>query len=277
MGNSIRDNLSKTDIINEIRLTLSTGKDLIVFLVEGKDDIDFMNLFINKDVLVRESYSGKKGVAEILEFFQTNSSVIGICDRDYDNNPKEGIFYYDFSCLETMLLSNPSVYDHVSKVINVNSFTTEEILKKLLVLSLARKVNYEASLGINFNGIRIILNDDYCINYSCIIDILKRSNPEIPNICELLQCNSIDNCVEEYSVEDLLYITQGHDLFSLLQRIHEKKSQYKSDLLAEKAIKKCIFSGYRFSEFSMTSLYQEITRYFANIRMYPWISDGVLN
>ena len=270
MANSIRDNLSKTDIISEIKLTLSAGNETMIFVVEGKDDIDFMNLFINKDVLVRESHSGKKGVFEILEHFNANSEVIGICDRDYDTNPQEGAFYYDFSCLETMLFASQSVYEHVSKVINVHNFSVEEILMKLSVLSIARKVNHEKSLGINFNGVRITVDENYCIDYMNIIDMLERSNPGVYNIHELLQVKDIISCLE-----DLLFVTQGHDLISLLHRIHEKNCKYKSDLLSEKSIKKCIFSGYHFGNFTMTSLYNEITSYFANISMYPWVHEAV--
>ena len=70
-ANSIHSNLSKDDIIADIRLTLSADfeHEKIVIVVEGEDDIVFFNGKLHPDVDIHESFSGKQGVKEIVTFF----------------------------------------------------------------------------------------------------------------------------------------------------------------------------------------------------------------
>lgn len=67
-SNSIRSNLTKEDIISDI--TLCMGADIdrknIYLLVEGEDDIRLLHPYISENVLIYESYDGKKGVEVIV-------------------------------------------------------------------------------------------------------------------------------------------------------------------------------------------------------------------
>lgn len=100
--NSIQSNLTKDDLIAEIRLTLGADfkREHTVIIVEGEDDISFFNGKLSSNVDIRESFSGKRGVLEIVSLF-SDSRVIGVCDVDYDTGtPSPQILYYDYSCLE---------------------------------------------------------------------------------------------------------------------------------------------------------------------------------
>lgn len=81
-----------------------------VIIVEGEDDISFFNGKLSSNVDIRESFSGKRGVLEIVSLF-SDSRVIGVCDVDYDTGtPSPQILYYDYSCLEMMLISSDSAF-----------------------------------------------------------------------------------------------------------------------------------------------------------------------
>lgn len=75
--NSIQSNLTKDDLIAEIRLTLGADfkREHTVIIVEGEDDISFFNGKLSSNVDIRESFSGKRGVLEIVSLF-SDSRVI---------------------------------------------------------------------------------------------------------------------------------------------------------------------------------------------------------
>ena len=63
-SNSIKDNLSKEDMISDILLCLGADihRENIFLIVEGDDDIKFLRSFIADNVHIYESYDGKSGV-----------------------------------------------------------------------------------------------------------------------------------------------------------------------------------------------------------------------
>ena len=112
MKNSIRDELDKNYVITEIdnMLKYPTKEKPSIIVVEGQDDIKFFEKVKNDSIILYESYSGKNGVKEIVEHFNS-VKVIGVCDRDYEDPTKNSdkIFYYDFCNLEMMMLSKDVV------------------------------------------------------------------------------------------------------------------------------------------------------------------------
>ena len=75
--NSIQSNLTKDDLIAEIRLTLGADfkREHTVIIVEGEDDISFFNGKLSSNVDIRESFSGKRGVLEIVSLSRTAESL----------------------------------------------------------------------------------------------------------------------------------------------------------------------------------------------------------
>lgn len=101
-NNSIKNNLGKDDIISDI--VLSMGADIkrknVYLIVEGEGDKKFLRKFLSNNVNIYESFSGKQGVKEIVEYFKHDIKVIGIRDRDYHHDYiSEKLFYYDYNCL----------------------------------------------------------------------------------------------------------------------------------------------------------------------------------
>ena len=157
--NSIQSNLTKDDLIAEIRLTLGADfkREHTVIIVEGEDDISFFNGKLSSNVDIRESFSGKRGVLEIVSLF-SDSRVIGVCDVDYDTGtPSPQILYYDYSCLEMMLISSDSAFTPFFHTYYRGKTGFAEIRLKLLQelkwLSCYRKLNSIFGWGICFNGL----------------------------------------------------------------------------------------------------------------------------
>ena len=155
-SNSILNNLDKDTTISEIKLQLDADieKKNVFIVVEGQNDITCLCKFFSDNVVLSESFSGKQGVEEIVSFFN-NSRVIGIRDRDYKLEQESNkIFYYDFCCLEMMLINCDEVfknlcieyYDVKHSYLNFRLF----LLSKLKKISLTRKFNEILFWGINF-------------------------------------------------------------------------------------------------------------------------------
>ncbi|MCI2779918.1 DUF4435 domain-containing protein [Clostridium perfringens] len=225
-NNSIRDTITENDIISEIKLFLSANEKRKVIIVEGQDDYKFFRKFIKNDVLLKESFNGKKGVISVKKFFKKKSNVIGIVDKDYDKIlDDKGIFYYDFSSMEMMISSNIECFKNICcecypKEVNIEEFR-EEILNRLIKISLLRRYNAQHKLEININEIPIhnilLENNDICkMKLLRMADYKNKGN-------ELWKQNkdTISKYIQEYSkrqytLEELLYITRGHDFVCML-------------------------------------------------------------
>lgn len=263
--NSIRDNLTKDGIISTIRMSLSADPLKPIILVEGTDDIAFLQHVCKENVYITESYSGKNGVFDILDVinqFDRMDSVIAICDRDYNIIHHNKVFYYDYCCLEMMMLSNDGVFRKMISSLNLRNISLERqsLLEILLPLSLWRQKNTVEKLGVNFKGIRIL---DVWENEEGKVDQLQNrlvlTNPNIPS--QYIQTTMQEVKKALYSEkakgeENLLYLTQGHDFISLLQLLHKKFCT--SGTQGEAAIRLIMNASYTAKAFSKTKLFYEI-------------------
>ena len=85
---SIREYETLEDVITTLRMELSNDLEgkLSIVLVEGEDDISFVNRIFEKDVVCFESPSGKEGVRKLVEAEDiADCRIIGIRDRDYES------------------------------------------------------------------------------------------------------------------------------------------------------------------------------------------------
>lgn len=268
--NSIRCNLSKEDIIAEIRLTLSADfehkKGIVV--VEGEDDILFFNGKLHPDVDLRESFSGKCGVEEIVCYF-SDDRVIGICDIDYDSRSTcPQILYYDYSCLEMMLISNNSVFSSFFYAYYQGSKSPQEIRQQILSnlkwLSLYRKLSSNNSWGVRFCGLSIAKafnQNDQTIDITNLLGQIHTINPGlISHNREQLGLLS-EACRGEYALEQYLLITQGHDFLYCFQALCEasKRSKGKSPSV-EELFRALLCSCHRENFFEF-ELYQSLISY----------------
>ena len=241
-ANSIRTNLTRESTISEIRLCRSADlhHQLTHLVVEGTDDIRFLQNNVSSSVNLYESFSGKLGVLEIIEFFN-DSNVIGICDRDYDiGNAPPHIFYYDYSCLETMMLSSFESFKRACTTLYLNFTNIEEIYNQafyqIRLLTSFRKINHQNNWAMNFSCISLFKAFDSskrAVDISKVISQLREANQSVfsanPQIIHLagLEAKKFS------SIEDDLLNANGHDVLAMLHCLCKipKSTDYNENII----------------------------------------------
>lgn len=229
-ANSIRTNLTKESIISEIRLFRSADLQhhFTHIVVEGTDDIRFLQHNVSKHVNLYESFSGKLGVFEIVNSFNS-VDVIGICDRDYaSGDPPARIFYYDYSCLETMMLSSFDSFEKMCATLYLHVTNAQQVYNDMFFqirwLSALRKINYQNKLGINFLCIsmsKVFDKSKKALKVLKMISCLKLANKDIfLSNPQLIRAAKME-VRQLASVEDALWISNGHDALQMLHCLCE--------------------------------------------------------
>ncbi len=256
---SIRRSQTKEDIVTTIKLELSNDirKQKCFLLVEGSDDVVLSRKIFGKDVVCYESFSGKAGLAELLETPGLEEDrVIAIRDKDYSNVTElpGRMFVYDNSCMELMILENREVVKGLYYTYYKGNLTEEEIIpnamRKLAPYSILRMKNEKQGLKINFSGVGFgdLIENEESFEIEGLFARLKLSQ-------ELFQeCK-----VESLDWEDgLLYeITNGHDVCLFLGQI----SYNSGKPLGESGVRNLLLSNFRKSDFAQTQLYHRLREY----------------
>lgn len=268
-NNSIRCNMDKDAIISDIHMTLCAdfNKEKAIIVVEGTDDIKFLNGKLSDNVDIYESFSGKEGVKEIVSNF-SEKRVLGICDKDYSvPDLNANIIYYDYSCLEMMLVSNSVVFKSFVDNFYYGKETSEDVLMKVLTnlkwLSIFRKLNSENSWGIKFKGLSIAAA---CVGPDCEISVEKlleniiRINQDLINNHREYLIAVSNETRHELDMYTYLNITQGHDFIEYFQKIAQESSSFKRYVNKE-----ALFSGlccaFRESDFKSTKFFHSLKKY----------------
>lgn len=265
--NSIKTNLTKDSIISDIKLLLGAdiNKENVYVVVEGEDDIKFLSRYLNNNVMIYESFSGKKGVEEIVQSKNICSSrVIGIRDRDYCNDDKgKKIFFYDRCCLEMMITEfdkafNGIYYEFYKGEMEPDKLK-EHLLTELFIVSQVRKYNEDNKIGIIFKGLSFqsIIDDKFKIDTEKFINQLKKLNSaksiDFTSIIDELLYQNIDNKLD---------ITNGHDFIFLFKVICDKVCSKKN--VNEKNISSVLRSSFNEEFLKETTLYKSVRDYFIN-------------
>ena len=266
-SNSIRSNLTKEDIISDI--TLCMGADIdrknIYLLVEGEDDIRLLHPYISENVLIYESYDGKKGVEVIVnDRFLDNKRVIGIRDRDYQQEPtSEKIFFYDYNCMEIMLISNDDIIDNLCFEYYKGPLLSRElrncILNELKILSVIRKYNETKQCGIILKGLSAnqgFNTETEKMDNDVIVRKVNQMNGNF--ISEQILSDIYDEVSGVWSQEQLYYGTQGHDFCTLFATICNNYRKRGIKPIEVQASARCTF---RWSDFVKTKLYLSVKEY----------------
>lgn len=270
-NNSIKSELTKEDVISELKLQLSADYERKSrwVIVEGWDDVRFFRGRLQSYVTSKESYSGKQGVYEIVEYF-SDDRLVGICDRDYDEivaNPR--IFYYDYSCMEMMVLSDFSMFGRLFAEYYNGKKTAcelyEHILKSLQWLSSLRSYNQKEKLKIRFNGLSIqkcIVGESFKSNNAS--QHLLQINPNCQNLNKVLE-NECIWCESGESIEKLLYLTRGHDFLEFFQTVcNESRTKIpkRTKNVSVDDISASLRCAYSNSDLRKTRLYSRLKEYF---------------
>lgn len=266
-NNSIKNNLSKEDMISDILLCLGADiyRENIYLIVEGDDDIKFLRSFLADNVYIYESYDGKSGVEFIVsERFSTNNRVIGIRDRDYQVVPiSNKIFYYDYGCMEMMIIKNNDVFKSLCAEYYMgekNFFQLRmEVLKELKYLSVIRMYNERENWGKKIRGISINLawnGDEKKIDNQIILKKINQINDGFFKDSVLQKIE--EEYETEWSEEEFFHYTQGHDFFMLFATICDQYRTRGIKYAEIEASSRCIF---RESDFLNTNLYNNLSVY----------------
>lgn len=267
--NSIRCNMDKDAIIADIRMTLGADYEhkKAIVVVEGQDDIGFINGKLCDDVDIYESFSGKEGVKTIVAFF-AEKRVVGICDRDYSSfEPEVNIIYYDNSCLEMMMVSNPTVFESFVKSFYYGAETAQSLLDKIFSnlkwLSVFRKLNSENSWEVRFKGLSIAAactNNDLSISIEALLQKLSELNKDLISKHRDYLVSVSAATIQDFDLNTYLNITQGHDFIDYFQIIAQKSSPQKRSVSRD-----TLFSGlccaFRIDDFMSTQFYRKLKEY----------------
>jgi Protein of unknown function (DUF4435) len=267
--NSIRANLTKNDIISEIKLSLGADvkKEKTFLLVEGTEDIKFWRGMINEEVLIFESFSGKTGIKDIIEgHFDSDPQVIGIRDKDYESSLVHSkIFYYDYSCMEMMFVNSDEAFQSIYFEYFEGDESLDELKIKLLsqlkYLSLIRRNNDVNGWGIRIDGVSIhnvfVKETKELNNDKIIMKLDEMNNNFFSNDIE--RKRSIDAEIYNYDNDQkLLDITQGHDFIRLFSIFCLKKQGRASSSDDIASSLRCAF---RKSDFFDTKLFDLLVDY----------------
>ena len=261
-NNSIKKHLTKDSIISDIKLLLGAdiNKENVYVVVEGDDDIKFLRRYLNSNIMIYESFSGKNGVEEIVQSETIRSSrVIGIRDKDYCNDDKgKKIFFYDRCCLEMMITEFDKAFNGIYCEFYNGEMEPdklkEHILTELFLVSQVRKYNEENKIGINFKGLSFqsIIDDKFKIDTEKFIDQLRKLNSG----------KQIDFTSIIENTDNKLDITNGHDFILLFKVISDKGCSKKS--VNEKNISSVLRSSFSEEFLKETTLYKSVSDYFVN-------------
>lgn len=267
-NNSIRTNLSKEDIISDIRMTLGADflREECILVVEGEDDLTFFTGKLSSKAYMYESFSGKPGVKEIVEFF-TDNRVLGIQDRDYQVSPDHTfIHFYDYNCLEMMIVSDDSAFENFCNSYYQGQYTPLDlrriIMQDLAPLSAYRKLNDHNGWGINFNGVNfgsLCNTSTGRLDYTLLEQRIKQINPSrVAEISSQMQ-TAHSQASSLSSLEDLFTITRGHDFLHYFHCLCEHSNVRRIHLPKASELGRPLLCTYRLSDFRDSTLYQEIT------------------
>lgn len=269
-NNSIKSNLTKEDIISDIKLSL--GADIhrseVYIIVEGEDDIKFLRseLKIDENVYLYESFDGKNGVEEIVGIeFASNNRVIGIRDRDYSKlrMSENSIFVYDNCCMEMMFIENDLAFNKIYCEFYNGTMQFDQLrnhlLNELSFLSCVRKLNEENCWELLLRHLSISNVFDKKTNKICnkkLFESIKRVNDN--KIDELKNKLIEKETSKERTIDELYQITRGHDfanLFATICNLHKSKS------ISGKTVEECLRCAYTHIEFKNSKLYEALNVY----------------
>ena len=265
--NSIYDNTESQDYENEVKLILNSDLDINVMIVEGITDYKFWRKFINKDcVEILNVNMGKGKVTKIIKNVQ-NKRLLGIQDRDYyEGKEPDRIFFYDYNCLEIMLINSEKVFNSLYAEYYLGNKKKEDlktdVFKQLKYISIIRQHSYKNKWGINLNN---IINDcciKNCIDIDKLINEVEKRNVE-KNIDE--KKHIFDNEFSKtWNISQYLNLTRGHDYIKLLSIICNndiKKLATKSRLNKADEIESVARASFDLKELKKTKIFSSLSEY----------------
>ena len=269
-NDSIRPNLDKTTIENEIKmqLTAPNNTEKAFILVEGEDDISVLGEILDENnTILYESYGGKQDIINLMKNeFSDDKRVVAIVDKDYDEKIEDNrIFYYDYCNLEMMIISDDKVFNKlifklITKRADYIPYRTL-VLNNLSAFSAVRKTNDAMDWGLNLSKVPIVGFFNTENNARALVYSLVQSKNSIDFELDKKQlCEKTEN---EIINTNLLDYTNGHDfceaLSLYLKTVYTERRNIKK--LGAKDVELLLSMVFDIIAFSRTQLFQQVKQY----------------
>lgn len=261
MANSIRDNLDANDTISEIKLLLSKSRKNVCIVVEGINDQRLFKPLLADNVLLLQSYSGKRDILTIVKQFPRNMRVIGIRDRDYTTKSgSKRIFFNDYCCAEMMIISLDDCFRRTYSYFYKGELSFSDLrmycFEHLEQLSKVRKLNEINNWSINFETFKIsnIYDNDIIEMNKKLINAIVNCKVNKVSKHQLEQCHFLKKCI---SITDFLEITNGHDFVEMFKIMCAEKRKSPNN----REIESNIHGTFGPQEFKKTKLYSTLMDY----------------
>ena len=219
---------SPVNVANHICMKRSATKKVIV-IVEGYDDRQYFNQFLNLEKCSILEANGKSKVIEVMNIINYERSidgVLGIVDADYDNLEKRQqnqhnvikTDIHDLDCILVRSSAFESVLKEYSKKRKIEVVQAVEVRRKLLEIALPigiiRRHSAIKSLRLKFKNLnfkRIIDDDRMGIDINILVNEIKNKSNRLDISTEYL-VGLID--VDELEYDDPWQICNGSDLIA---------------------------------------------------------------
>lgn len=264
-NNSIIKGLDKASLVSEIILLQNTKQceKMTFVIVKGIDDVLLMKKFLNDNAYLMTCNDGSTSVECIVnKDFRDKENVIGIRDKDYSNTPSSHkVYFYDYNSLEIMIESNKTVFEALYNENYHGNLTAQElfweVLNRLKIVSIIRKLNYDFQLQINFKPLRfdaLVKKTNKEEWNDVVYEALRKANSS--KMGHELKEKVFNELDKEWSAEDFLNNTQGHDFNFMLHALcapSYPKAGLKADVFEKTA--RTMFS---LTSFKSTALYKNL-------------------
>lgn len=273
MPNSLSEEDLYKNIIPQINLYLGY-KNIIVIIVEGKNDKKLLEkMFNDNTVKIIPSGSGENKLEDIVNNkFKDKDRVIAIRDKDYnETSSSEKVYFYDYNSSEIMMISNDDTFksicsEYYSDCGSYDSLRTR-ILSNLKVISILRIKNSKFQNEedkISFSGLSFGGKWDSIKNRLLAVKVLEQLEEHNKN--KIMKKSIIVDIIKElktqWTLEEYLYNTQGHDfmkLFAIICSNTEEGSNVKEGIATG-----TLRAAFKFEDFKKTNLYKRLLLYSKN-------------
>ena len=256
---SIRENQKLEDLVTSLKMELDNDYEykLSIVLVEGSDEVKLINKIFDDNIVCYESFSGKHGLDDLIGNDKIiDNRIIAIRDKDYCDIQElpDRMYTYDTCCMETMIINNEeirkSLFDTYYTGNNDKELLYDKIVKELKPISVLRRKNEKENLQLNFNrmGLLNCYDETNCLDINKIFENMNLSQ------------NIRDECIREVentSSDELLDITNGHDLCKILGKI----MQSGNGDMGENRVRDALICSFRKNDFKQTDLYDKLLKY----------------
>jgi hypothetical protein len=262
------------DVAVEVRMSRSAFAGAIV-LVEGDDDILFLERFTNTDECILLPARGKDNVLTALRLLDEEefAGALGIVDADFwhimpPNEEPENVCLTDYHDIEIMIIESEAL------VRMLNEYGSQDKIRAFMAQSgspdirhalyeiafpigVLRLVSMKRGLRLKFDGMRydrIVSRDTLAVNIEALVNIvLQVSSCHLPGA--ELQTALDEECLEQIDV-DRSQICCGDDLIALICiGLRKALGTQDSKVASRRYIASALRLTYDSEEFHHTGLY----------------------